>query len=443
MPVTVHPSNHAAESWGRAQSQKFTEVTSPEQLLRSTLSSDRHAGPDKHASAPPPRPRRLLQNSFAGSLPSPDRPVQGDGTSPALFATKNGLVHACIEAYNNHHNLVIRPEDVWFAILSQLGAHLQADTEVCASLFNDVDAAAAADDDGDDDDATASKQAPAAAAKRLLHIDVSLGEGLDHGAMAVQMSKLLASHLRDPSLRDWFLPAFSTTSRADQAVAAALLMGAARRFFTYSWGTRCGIPAATLLGEADDWALIRARCAERLGGGHLGVAAAAWHRAALAPALDGLLESFRDPAGERARRFWQGVCCEHRPNGSGVTEYSGWITAFCYWDEDGRCLHRGGEEEGGGGGGGRSSSAPRISRGSVPMGFSIVPVVLMDEGNPIQTEMIAGSVGFQLRRSGEETKTGSGSGDGPERQRSSRAVQDRWHGYDTLQPQSGWFMYMV
>src|SRR5690349_20929723 len=37
-----------------------------------------------------------------------------------------GLVHIVIGAYNNHFNLVLRPDDVWQAIVTQLSFYVNA-----------------------------------------------------------------------------------------------------------------------------------------------------------------------------------------------------------------------------------------------------------------------------------------------------------------------------
>jgi hypothetical protein len=41
------------------------------------------------------------------------------GTLPQITPTKNGFVETCIAAYNQHHHLIIRPDDVWLAIITQ------------------------------------------------------------------------------------------------------------------------------------------------------------------------------------------------------------------------------------------------------------------------------------------------------------------------------------
>jgi hypothetical protein len=44
---------------------------------------------------------------------------RGNATvQPPIVPFKHGLVHTVLEAYNQHHALVLRPDDIWLAILS-------------------------------------------------------------------------------------------------------------------------------------------------------------------------------------------------------------------------------------------------------------------------------------------------------------------------------------
>ena len=52
----------------------------------------------------------LLQNSFGAG-------EQTDFSS--IIGQPNGFVHTIIRAYNTHHHLVLRPDDVWIAVLGQ------------------------------------------------------------------------------------------------------------------------------------------------------------------------------------------------------------------------------------------------------------------------------------------------------------------------------------
>ncbi|KAK0623009.1 hypothetical protein B0T14DRAFT_159944 [Immersiella caudata] len=364
---------------------KFTPA-SPEQLL-AAITNDEGEDPRK---LPPPR---LVQSSFGS-------PFQ----TPTTIAAKNGLINAAIEAYNEHHNLVLRPDDIWVAILTQLSAYVNANA-------SDLRSKLVTHGDG----------------QQGLHIEVELSPNLDHGAMAYEMTKLMSASLKDPELRDWILPAFSTTEKADQAVASIVFMGTMQKYFSYSWGTRCGIPAVNLLGEEDDWIEIAERCALKLGAGDFGPEAAKWYRV-LRPVLAGFIETYRDPSGPAATRFWQGMVDEHKPNGSGRTTYSGWITAFCYWDEKGNCLHDSLVQDVDG------ARVVRLSRNQIPSGFTKVPVSLLKMGLKVPTEMVAGSVGMKVRKWEEDGLESTG-----------RPTRDSQigGGYNTLQPVSGWFMQYV
>ncbi|OTA95151.1 hypothetical protein M434DRAFT_29187 [Hypoxylon sp. CO27-5] len=368
MPVTVRPSDHGSRSWA---GRRYRLASSPEILLHYTLTDDTRTSP--------PRARQLVQSSFAG-LERKDN----------VFATKNGFVHACLDAYNDHYSLVVRPEDVWFAILTQFSAYVNAHSEELRKRFCAHDA------------------------QQELHIEMDL-EGADHGKLAFAMTKLMQENVRDEGLQQWILPAFTTTTKVDQAVASIIFMGTMQKYFTYSWGTRCGIPSVTLLGEESDWAKIRER-AERLA--TFGSEASRWLRL-LRPVLDGFVASFRDPDGEAARRFWQGICNEHVPNGSGTVAYSGWITSFCFWDESGRCLH-----------GSKSGQEVKLTRSQMPSGFAKVPVTLLDNGLEIPTEMVAGSMAIRAFRPKEAVGTSGG-----------RPPMRLSAGNDTIQPEIGWFMY--
>jgi len=53
----------------------------------------------------------LLQSSFSSNA--------AEFESANIVPNSNGFVNSLAAAYNQHHDLVIRPDDVWIAILSQ------------------------------------------------------------------------------------------------------------------------------------------------------------------------------------------------------------------------------------------------------------------------------------------------------------------------------------
>ena len=377
MPVTITPSGHPS-SYFKPADVLHRPVSSPERLLKATL-----ADPASHSYAPP---TEIVRSSFcASSAPQGSR---AKSPSSQLYSSKNGFVHACVESYNQHLHLIIRPDDVWLGVLTQLATFVNANAEALRDEFVSHEGRVA-----------------------LELLDDSLPDDIskwDQGALAVSMTKLMAQSIKDGGWRDWALPDFTTTRDEDRAVASVAFMGTLRKYFTYAWGTRCGIPTVTLLGERRDWAAIRDRCAERIPS--LAPKCAKWWTV-LKPVLDGLVRSFEEPTSAETIGFWRGIVNEHIPNGSGTTTYSGWITAFCYWNEEGGCLHN--CREGG----------ARLCYREFPVGFTEVPVTVLSKGVPIPTEMVAGSVG--MRATASEAKGGS----------------NGRRAFDTLQPESGWIMY--
>jgi len=58
--------------------------------------------------------KEVLQSSF-------DPRVGGGSSLEGMMKVRGGsLVDVSVESYNQHHHLVLRPDDIWIAILSQL-----------------------------------------------------------------------------------------------------------------------------------------------------------------------------------------------------------------------------------------------------------------------------------------------------------------------------------
>jgi len=172
-------------------------------------------------------------------LKAPLIPQSGPSGSPlAGFITKhNGLVHTIIDAYNLHHALVLRPDDIWLCILTQFSLFVNGEgrTEQLRSAF------------------------VAHEGKKILEIKVDDAHTVytaDYGDMAKRMTELIDENIVDPSLRTWIIPSFTTTNDTDVVVASVVMMATLQKYFTYRLLGGCGIPHVTLLGEKDDWEQI-------------------------------------------------------------------------------------------------------------------------------------------------------------------------------------------
>ncbi|KAF6815517.1 hypothetical protein CPLU01_14100 [Colletotrichum plurivorum] len=246
MPVTLQLVNHLATPWNGSK------VTTPEKLLE-------EACPNEFR-----RSRRIIQSSLSS--------LGETHTSPS----ENGFVWAAYQAYSHHHHLTIRPDDIWFAILTQLSFYINANAEKLRDLF--------------------------------------------------------VGHERKKELE--VIDRRSTTAM-DRLVGSILLTGAVQKYFSFHMGLACGIPSVTLLGEVADYEDMLTRIAkiEKLGEEPEQFAAM------LRPVLRYIILSFTEPASRQAVGFWNRIVTR-QATGSGFDYISGWIGAFCYWTTKGSARDR-------------------------------------------------------------------------------------------------------
>ena len=249
-------------------------------------------------------------------LQAPLIPQFGPSGSPlaGFIANRNGLVHTIVNAYNQHHALVLRPDDIWLCILTQFNLFVNGEgrAEQLRSVF------------------------VAHEGKEQLVIE---GSGTrytaDYADMAKQMTQLIEKNIVDPSLRTWITPSFTTTTATDVVVASVIMMATLQSYFEYRFSLRCGIPHVTLLGKKDDWEQIVRRI-EKLK--EYGPETTAWYHL-LKPVVSRFARAFDNDVADSAdnREFWNGVV-HWRPGGSGPTYLSGWLTAFCAFSHKGKWL---------------------------------------------------------------------------------------------------------
>jgi len=279
----------------------------------------------------------------------------------------HSFVHSAAEAYNNHHHLVIRPDDVWMAIMNQFSVYVDINAEKLRDKFVDFQG---------------KKELEVRAAGSI--------RNAPYDALARMMEEEIAKNIKDPSVRSWVVPNFSTTTQTDRVVGAVVLMAAMKNYFDYKFSLCCGLPKVTLLGTVEDWKEIRGR-AERIlefdaGDKRMGK----WGKM-LFPVLDKLVESAE---GKPDLDWWQKIA-NHVGGGSGPTWLSGWITVFTVFSDDKKWMgdthsfqtymgHKG------------SSEWIYIDTNDIPKGYLMVPVTVDDNGTEYKTEMYAGHIVSKL-----------------------------------------------
>ncbi|KAJ7123548.1 hypothetical protein C8R44DRAFT_783999 [Mycena epipterygia] len=279
MPVTFSPAQHPATS-------KDVQSVTATQILQK-------ACPNQFEQVD-----RIMQYSVGGR----------SGPLDMLFKivpNENGFVNTVLSAYNHHYALVIRPDDVWLAIVSQFSFYVNANAELLRANF------------------------VAHEGKRELEIFGDIPP--DFGALSRQMGEMIHKNVVDPSLRDWILPQFSTTTTSDTTMGSMLMMATMKKYFNYKMSFLCGLPRVTLEGKRQDWELVLRRL-EKLK--EYGLETTAWYHL-LVPVVSRFLQAFDNPNSPDNYDFWQKVAC-NESFGSGSSYWSGWITAFCVFSTEGR-----------------------------------------------------------------------------------------------------------
>lgn len=340
-----------------------------------------------------PERSQLCSELLHTSLPS-DRDAMRD-----IIPRQNGFVDTVIEAYNNHRGLIVRPDDVWLAIMSQFSFFVNGHAEALRKVF------------------------VAHEGKRELVVESGGNRyTMDTASMVHRMTALMEEQIADPFLRDWIMPDFTTTTTVDKTTCAIVMMGMIKEYFAYKFTLRCGIPKVTLEGEKKDWQTILHRLE------HLkkyGIQTIAWYHL-LRPILSRFVTAYDHPSHPNNLDFWNKIA--HRELGSGPQWLSGWITAFCVFNERGQWQGNTLNEE-------RIREHepkkllrpadplqltpshfaaiytirertpylaldgfpyPTIESQDVPCGYACLDVMLEDNGQLMETMLIAGSVGAQI-----------------------------------------------
>lgn len=391
MSISFCPASHAPEPFRKDHGLKLKRGENPHIALLRTIAWDQ---------------AQICAELLHSSLPPSSDAMQD------ILPQPNGFVHTVIEAYNRHRALIVRPDDVWLAILTQFSFFVNGNAEALRSAF------------------------VAHEGKRELVI-TAIGNrySVNPGDLACRMTTLMQEHIIDESLREWIMPSFTTTTVTDSATSAIVMMGTMKEYFSYTCCLMCGIPKVTLEGEKKDWENILHRL-ERLK--KYGVQTIAWYHL-LRPVISRFVSAYDNPTSPVNLDFWNKVA--HLTSaGSGPTYLSGWITAFCVFNEQGRWQGPKFNEN--------TENAPdlslskfalpypeadhltldgfpypRIDSGDVPCGHTYVDVKLNDNGQVFDTRFVAGLIGSRISSTGRTQIFRAGT-------------------RDTVRPVSGWWYFI-
>lgn len=276
---------------------------SPVNSLQTPIDILKHSCPDQYSQG-----KTILATSFSDSQP--------------VKTSRNGFVRCALHAYLQHNHLVIRPEDVWFAILTQFSFYVNSNAEELRHFFVEHEG------------------------KKKLEI---VQGHLDLAQFAKDMTGLIAKNIKDQSLKNWIMPNFSTTTEDDEVVASIIMMGTMKKYFACCCGIICGIPSVTLLGEKKDWENILQRLEflatipkhqPRFLKSNPYEDADEMHKwyGLLKPIISNFILTFDAPDHDDVVDFWLQTIHQCEDDCSGDKWITGWINAFCFWDTNGKPL---------------------------------------------------------------------------------------------------------
>lgn len=228
-----------------------------------------------------------------------------------------GFVDTVFYSYKKHHNLIIRPDDVWTAIIVQFSLYINANAEALRHSFVNFEG------------------------KKKLEVTfyapidrISISEFIDKIAVLIEENI-------DPNVSSWVKPNFTTTTVNDKLTAGAALMATVQNYFEYDLLLiSCGIPEVTILGNVDDWKQIRQRIEKLKEFEVNGQDEMAKWSLMLGHILDEFIKVKQGT--EKDDEFWEQairVDYENINVGCGEIEeiyLNGWITAFSAFDSLGK-----------------------------------------------------------------------------------------------------------
>ncbi|KAN0038015.1 hypothetical protein ACTA71_000187 [Dictyostelium dimigraforme] len=285
-------------------------------------------------------------------------------TDDLEFYGSNSFIYSAWESYNNHHHLVLRPDNIWMAIITQFSFYINNNSEELREKFVDFQG------------------------KKTLQVETDypiLEAPFDK--VSIEMSNQIQSNIKDPSIRDLIIPNFSTTMESDKVVFSIALMSTMKQYFNYECMSSCGLSEVTLLGEINDWIDLKER-AEKLNQFDNKKCEIKRWLTYLLPVLDKFIESAN---GNPNTKWWnQMVDYKSQSGGSILT---GWLATFCVFNISGIyndnlqlwwCNKT------------KNQKWPRVNGNSIPNGFLSTPMKLIQGGNQYNSTIYSGHFASKL-----------------------------------------------
>ncbi|KAK0742117.1 hypothetical protein B0T21DRAFT_433827 [Apiosordaria backusii] len=231
---------------------------------------------------------QLLLSTYSGTL----SPSTASTNFSSHLPSGDSFVRSAIQAWGEHLHLVLRPDEVWFTILTQLNFYMEAHAEAVRHLFVKHQG------------------------QEVIYI-----EDYTWTEVLWRFKEEIQKRVLTPWLEEWIIPGFSTTTDDDVMTSNILMMGLVKAYFRYEGGLSKKLERLEFFGEEPKE-----------------------YKKRLAPIFKRFVKSWDEPDSAETKKFWNSIVFASYSNicGAAPLDVSGWITGFFYWDEQGQPWGRGG-----------------------------------------------------------------------------------------------------
>jgi len=273
------------------------------------------------------------------------------GPTEELFYDEDfGFFSAIIACYNNHWILKTSPDDWWNVIARTVAQAIDdnGDKEKVRNFFVDHDD------------------------KKEITIIVPHLATVDYGWLFDQFSQGIRANIKTPGYVDLMQADFSTTTPNQLISSQVMIMSSMQKYFSFGFGTLCGIPGVEMKGRKEDWEQLINKTEElekSLEAVIKEINLGDWFNKTK-NILSKLLDTFN---GNPDKVWWSHILSWNQTYGSGARSWwSGWMIDFL--------------------GAGGAENVTDFQSGTVS-----VPVRIFQDGGPEDTGLIvAGTVGYKV-----------------------------------------------
>ena len=194
----------------------------------------------------------------------------------------NGLIGTIIYAYSNHIPLVLKPDDLWFAIILNFSRYINKNEKEFRHLFVQHE---------DKIDLKINVETP-------IIEDITYNDWLNY---IKEMCSMMNNYLNE-DFKSLITPNFTTTNDNDRLIASISFMNCMSSYFNYTFAYECGLSKLTLLGTLDDWIKLENKAIELK---RFNIPLINKWIDLTIPVLDEFINAF---SGNPDENFWQRIC---------------------------------------------------------------------------------------------------------------------------------------